>query len=709
MTTPALWAPQQVVERFFQFSLLGMLASGYFAVLGSGFMDWPTIVLTLAALSLRALMVAGLVKLEIPGRVVAAVTLLYIGFYPIDYFYISNGFLPAAVHLIFFLGSVKILTAQTLRDFTFVKVIAVMALLAAAVLSISLTFFAFLTLFLLFTIAALSSGEVVRSTRLFVSGGESRRSLSRSGLRSFPRRLGLLSFGLFSGILMLTAGMFFVLPRTARAAFQRFAPERYHLPGFSNEVTLGEIGEIKQSSTPVMHVYSQGDGFLAVRWRGAALTHFDGKRWFNPPVAEERLRPEGRRVLLQEVPQTHPGRRIDYEVRLSDIASDILLVAGTPESMIVDVPVVWRSPSGTLRAPRINGASLRYAVSSVLGDESSPSAQLLPAERVEALAVPPSLDARIPRLAQDMTVGLAAPDERARALERRLRHDYGYTLELLPARVADPLATFLFVRKKGHCEYFASAMAVMLRTLGIPSRVVTGFVSGVYNPMTGWQVVRASDAHSWVEAWLPRRGWVTFDPTPVDPSPSSAGLWTRAGLLLDAADQFWQDWVVGYDFERQITLAARMQDSSRSLRFSWLSGIGDAATNIAAGVRAARAYAIQILVIFTLAALAIVLGPGLLRKLRADLRVRRAQRGDAQASDATLLYERMLLALEHRGLRKPPWLTPAEFARVLPASELAMLVEDLTGAYNEFRFGGRRDAAPRMVRLLRQIETLDSH
>jgi transglutaminase-like putative cysteine protease len=509
---------------------------------------------------------------------------------------------------------------------------------------------------------------------------------------------------LFGGILVLSAGMFFVLPRTARAAFQRFVPERYHLPGFSNEVTLGEIGEIKQSGTPVMHVYSQGDGFLAVRWRGAALSHFDGKRWFNPPVAEERLRPEGRRVLFHEGPPARSGRRIGYEIRLSDIASDVLFVAGTPESMIIDVPVVWRSPSGTLRAPRINGAGLRYAVSSVLEEESLGSAQLSPAERVEALELP-RLDERIPRLALDMTAGAATGEERARALERRLRHDYGYTLDLLPAPVADPLATFLFARKKGHCEYFASAMAVMLRTVGIPSRVVTGFLGGVYNPMTGWQVVRASDAHSWVEAWLPRRGWVTFDPTPPDPSPASAGWVTRAGLLLDAADQFWQDWVVGYDFERQVTLAARMQESGRYLRFAWL---GDAAAGVETSVREARAYVVQVLIFFALAAATILYGPSLLRKLRADLRVRRAQRGEAQASDATLLYERMLRVLEHRGLQKPPWLTPAEFARVLPASELALLVEDLTGAYNEFRFGGRSAAAPRMVRILRQIETLES-
>ncbi|MGH9645490.1 MAG: transglutaminaseTgpA domain-containing protein, partial [Bryobacteraceae bacterium] len=489
-------APQQVVESFFQFSLLGMLASGYFAVLGSGYLDLPTAILTLAALCLRALIIAGIVRLDVPGRVVTALTVLYIGFYPIDYYYISKGFLPSAVHLIFFIGSVKILTAKTLRDFTFVKAIAAMALLAAAVLSVSLAFFAFLTVFLLFTVATLSSGEVVRATRLFVSEGETRRALSRSGLRAFPRRLGALSFGLFGGILVLTAVVFFVLPRTARAAFERFVPERYHFPGFSNEVTLGEIGEIKQSSTPVMHVLSQGDGFLAVRWRGAALTHFDGKRWFNLPAAEERLRPEGRRVLLLAGPP-RPGRRIEYEVRLSDIASNVLFVAGTPESLIIDVPVVSRSSSGTLHVPRLNGAGLRYAVSSLLDEETSPTAQLSAAERLEALALPP-LDERIPRLALDMTAGLGTPDERARALERRLRHDYGYTLELLPAPVADPLATFLFARKKGHCEYFASAMAVMLRTLGIPARVVTGFLGGVYNPMTGWQVVRASDAHSWV-------------------------------------------------------------------------------------------------------------------------------------------------------------------------------------------------------------------
>ena len=86
--------------------------------------------------------------------------------------------------------------------------------------------------------------------------------------------------------------------------------------------------------------------------------------------------------------------------------------------------------------------------------------------------------------------------------------------------------------------------------------------------------------------------------------------------------------------------------------------------------------------------------------------MRKIERGEGEASDATLLYQRMLGVLRKRGIQKPAWLTPAEFARVIPTSELTMLVDDLTSAYNEFRFGGRRDVAPRMVRLLDQLEKL---
>src|SRR5579864_9576430 len=129
------------VDRFFEFSLLGLLASGFLAVVGSGFLDMPTMLLTAAALLVRAFLAAGVLHFEPRPGIVTAVTLAYIGFLPVDYFYISQAFIPAAVHLVFFVAVVKILTGRTNRDYLFLKVIAFLELLAACILSTRLNFF----------------------------------------------------------------------------------------------------------------------------------------------------------------------------------------------------------------------------------------------------------------------------------------------------------------------------------------------------------------------------------------------------------------------------------------------------------------------------------------------------------------------------------------------------------------------------------------
>jgi transglutaminase-like putative cysteine protease len=394
-------------------------------------------------------------------------------------------------------------------------------------------------------------------------------------------------------------------------------------------------------------------------------------------------------------------------VHLNDIAADTLFIAGNPQQISVNLPMLTLTRGGAYQVPlRFSSGGLNYGVYSFLEDESATVAGLpepLPSALRKEFLDLPALDERIPRLAREMAAGARNEQEKARQIEYRLRRDYGYTLQLLPAAVADPLAQFLFVRKKGHCEYFASAMAVMLRTLGIPSRVVTGFQSGVYNPMTGWQVVRASDAHSWVEAWITGRGWITFDPTPADPGGAVAGMATRLALFADAADQFWQDWVLSYDLERQIVLAARMDESARQFRFQWLRS---AVNKLKEATQASAVYLPWLAVVLGIGVAAMLFGPAFGRWCSGRLRVRRLVRGEGRASDATLLYQRMLRALERRGIQKPPWLTPAEFVRVLPPSDFAPLVNDLTGAYNEFRFGGRRDVAPRMVQLLDQLEKM---
>ena len=203
------------VEKFFQLSLLGLVASGFLAVAGSGYLDTATTLLTTAGLLLRAAMTVGWVRLNISDRAVTILTIAYIGFYPLDYQFLSRDFLTVTVHFVFFLAVVKILTAKTNRDYLYTAVIALLELLAAALLSIQLNFFLFLGLFLLFSIATLTSGEIYRAIEIV-----ERRSgqIARRPSRRLSPRLAALTVMVTIGVLALTSGLFFLLPRTANAA-----------------------------------------------------------------------------------------------------------------------------------------------------------------------------------------------------------------------------------------------------------------------------------------------------------------------------------------------------------------------------------------------------------------------------------------------------------------------------------------------------------
>src|SRR5437660_2471282 len=151
------------VERFFQFSVLGLLASGYLAVVGSGFLDLPTTLLMAAALIIRALYSSGVIHYEISPRLVNLATLAYMVLYAVDDMWISRTFIPATVHLVFFLAIVKVLTASTNRDYLLLKLIAFMELLAACILSSNLNFFLFLAIFLVLGVATFTSSEIRQS------------------------------------------------------------------------------------------------------------------------------------------------------------------------------------------------------------------------------------------------------------------------------------------------------------------------------------------------------------------------------------------------------------------------------------------------------------------------------------------------------------------------------------------------------------------
>ncbi len=689
------------VERFFQFSLLGLVTSGYLAVAGSGYLDTPTVALTAAGLLLRALLIAGFLRFEISERASTLLAISYIGFFLIDYFYLSHDFLNATVHLVFFLAVMKILTAKTNRDYLYTAAIAFLELLAAAILSVDLNFFLFLAVYLLFAMAALTSGEIRRSMQRAVA-------TARGGLKRFHPRLALLSTLVTLGILAITAGLFFLLPRTADAAFARLRARGIFLPGFSDQVTLGEIGEIKSTSRPVMHVRIFSRNVPAgLKWRGAALTRFDGRKWSNPNAPEEPIAVENGHADLQPGPW-HPGRRLNYQVVLNAVDTNVLFFAGTPEKLDLRQLFVYRNPNGGYRLGRDPPPGFSYDAYSLLEEppESSPAGNpQLPAGALDRYLQLPKLDPRIPALARDMAGSAATDVERARAVERRLRTNYGYTLELPDHELADPLAYFLFTRKQGYCEYFASAMTVMLRTLGIPARLATGFQNGEYNPLSELWLVRASDAHTWVEAWIPGHGWTTFDPTPPDPNPPRFALLTKLGLYVDAAQTFWQDWVVSYDIARQGTLSYSVEQRARGLGIRWFDLMAGVDTGWPSrALEWLRRFGLRVAIVLAMGAVLWIAGPPAIRLARMHLRVRRVRRGQAGTGDATLLYGRMLDIMKRRGYQKPAWFTPAEFAASLPSTGIGPTVAEFTSIYNQWRFGGRTDVAPRLSLLLDQLE-----
>jgi protein-glutamine gamma-glutamyltransferase len=690
--------PAQSVERFFQFSLLGLITSAYFALAGSGYLDRPTLVLTFVGLLVRAAMVAGLLRVEISINVASVAALGYIAFFPFDFYFLSRDFLAATVHAVCFLATLKILTAKSNRDYAYTGAISFVELIAAAMLSARSSFFGYLALYMVFAIAAFTSAEIRR--------GFQRHELHAATPRTrVSWRLAIVAITATCGILVITSGLFLIVPRTARMAAMLF-PNAPRLTGFSNVVDLGGFGRISRDDRPVLHVLSYTRALPPdLKWRGTALSRFDGKRWSEPPLPGRTIPTVRGYAEIADLGQRsrRDGGRLIYRVDVQNSGTGTLFVAGIPEFVNADVRNLLLTPEGSLRVLAPLSDSLRYEVSAHSGPPlSSP---LTGFERSRYLELP-LLDIRIFTLARQWS-GEGSPLDRALRIQRHLRKDFKYALDGPEKPVRDPLADFLFVRKEGFCEYFASAMAVMLRAQGIPSRVATGFQSGYFNDVSGLYVVRASDAHAWVEAWIEGPGggrWTTFDPTPPAVTIRN-GILSRLNMYLDAADHAWQEWVVSYDLTHQVAMAARFEAALRNLNRPGAASDTDWTTLIAS---AAKTWGVLILGAILLTATMIFFGPRYWREWRGRARLRQIVRTGGSPSDAGILYERMLDILARRGFQKPPWFTPTEFARHLPVEENARVAE-FTEVYNSVRFGGDRSASLRLAELLQKFERAGQH
>jgi hypothetical protein len=467
--------------------------------------------------------------------------------------------------------------------------------------------------------------------------------------------------------------------------------------GLSGEATLGEFAELAASRRRVLDLRSSLPSGGWWHLASEVFTRFDGRRWSNaaprragakpksaparPPAIRPTSSPASVNPLLDGLgswfltPPPDLRGSVAMRVDQAEVGRWPLLLPRAPLAVTADAPYLERDRFGLLRRPAGTPLTLYGGLFPAGPARLGEATPLTEDEREECLALPPSVDPRVGGLARTLALEAADPRGKLDATVRHLQTRYRYTLAPGAFRAGgDPLAEFLFEKKAAYCEYFATAAVVLLRLQGVPARFVKGLSVGPQTDVgDGLHVVRESDAHAWIEAFLPGEGWVEEDPTP--PGQFASARQPAGGLerlLQRARAALASVW---------IRLRARGPAS-------FLAWLGQEAASLAR--RAAREPLAWLLV------LPVALGPWLVRLWRA-----RRRRLQAVARDAIPTVPADLRALLREVERR--WAAlgrPRPAGRGLLEHARAVAVgQEIVGVYYRVRFGGEAPDPAETTRL----------
>ena len=376
--------------------------------------------------------------------------------------------------------------------------------------------------------------------------------------------------------------IFFGFPRIGLGLFADSSRDSISIAGFSEEVEVGDHGSIRDDPSVVMRVEfddERPNDYASYRWRTMTFDHYNGRSWsrqlrdtdrsvsysmarrynldflyrpylrehFNDDeatVVEVFLEPLGSNVLPTLWPTS--------QIQLGDADSSPFVGSSTPSLRTDDY--------GDLRHTLDGNAGINYELTvqprpEIAELRRQSGRQLNPDDATRYLQLP-DMDPRVVELAESLTGEANAPYEKAEAIAEHFNAEFAYSLDLPQIEGDDPVAEFLFDHRYGHCEYFATSAAMLLRSAGVPTRLVNGFLGGTWNDVGDYLTVRQGDAHAWVEIFVPELGWVPFEPTP----PIESTFLERAGIsqfVSDSVDTMrhtWTVWFLEYDLQRQIGL-----------------------------------------------------------------------------------------------------------------------------------------------------------
>ncbi|MEO8196553.1 MAG: DUF3488 and transglutaminase-like domain-containing protein [Thermoanaerobaculia bacterium] len=525
-----------------------------------------------------------------------------------------------------------------------------------------------------------------------------------------PPQLPVRSFllGAVAATLLLAVPFFALLPRVRSPYI--LGPgggggQQEARAGFSDAMSLDLIGRIRDNRQIAMRLTFSGASSPpgAMRFKAATYDIWQGRTWRRSGVSRT-LRRNPREGSFRLASADRAGA---VQIALEPLRSTSLIVPMETLAVDLDLAVLDLDGGGALSLKGMPGAVLDYRVELgsaevSLADPPGPADTALDLGGV----TPP-----IAALAAEWA-GSGTPGERAQRIERHLLFDYGYTLEFIGRGGDRPIEYFLLEAKRGHCEYFASAMVLLLRAQGIPARLVTGFLGAEYAPWERAWVVRQSNAHAWVEGYLPDAGWRIFDPTPPSGRPTSEPE-SLFGTVREAWEFVlfrWDRYVISYDFSDQVGIFFRLRtlwDQFAKDLFRATRGPSPAAApaSTAASEPAAAAAAAgeatpfwRKLSVWAVSGALLVAVVGILLVLRRK-----------EEWNATRAYLALRLTLAGAGLGLQPWLGPlalADFARRrLPAA--APATSRLVASYLRESFAGERLAAEPLASLREDLAAVE--
>ncbi len=572
----------------------------------------------------------------------------------------------------------KILDRRTERDFG--QVISISAFLCIGTILTSNSFW--VGMLLLVCLGLLIAATVRYQIDRLAAGDTTERQVQAFAGRLFQRQLGRLVLVMFLSGVVISVLVFMIVPRKLGAGlFGEWGNPRIgQVTGFADEVELGMPGFISPSSTPVLDLEvtgqdgePRGGAGVVFYLRGAVLDTYEDGRWTRNPDWVDSAQRRRTDHLLQGFPVASEPRYWSLEqkitIRNAAATRSHLFSIWRPVFLEPSQPSVfyYSSENGTLIRESESGKfeytvfsrdfeqRNRYLGRRLWAPGEPVTAENMNTERFRALASQLLEDAGI-----DPDPQTRPPEQIERAsntIRDYFNDGFIYTLEAEPVPSGlDPTEWFLFDRRAGHCEYYASAMATLGRSVGINMRVVTGYVATEFNEATGHYVVRQSSAHAWVEAEVGPGVWYRFDPTPPSDfqrlhEPSQT-LLAQIRRLIDAAEYAWIRAVVDFDSGRQ----EKMVRSAFNLSWTPDRSIEDLAERLRrGGPRAIIRFVGAILGFIAVAAVGVLLVTKylgslsvLFGRLWSVLRLGLRPRTDIDA-----IYRRFLRELDRRGAAKP--------------------------------------------------------